>query len=115
MHIASSPLSPQECKQTFTHHAGKVQSVCWNPAEASVMLSGGFDKVAALLDVRTPGGSAVRWQVGSDVEALTWCPHDPTCFLVSCEDGLVSSLIPVLRCSSPRGGGGGGRPPLTLH
>jgi periodic tryptophan protein 1 len=25
------------------------------------------------------------------VEALTWSPHDPTQFLVSCEDGLVAS------------------------
>ena len=30
--------------------------------------------------------------MSADVEALTWHPHDPTCFLVSAEDGLVACM-----------------------
>lgn len=42
-------LATQECKQTLNHHNGKVQAVAWNPAEAAVLLSGGFDKRACLV------------------------------------------------------------------
>eukprot|EP00959_Pyramimonas_sp_CCMP1952_P466908 9490718-Pyramimonas_sp.AAC.2 len=44
-------VAQQQCKHTLTHHTNKVQSVVWNPAEASVMLTGGFDKTA---HVRSP-------------------------------------------------------------
>jgi len=30
----------------LTHHSGKVQAVEWNPAEAPVLLTGGFDHTA---------------------------------------------------------------------
>ncbi len=42
------------------------------------------------VDVRSPGGEPLRWMVSADVEALTWHPHQPTCFLVSSEDGIVA-------------------------
>ena len=42
-------LATAQCQHTLTHHKGKVQAVAWNPAEASVLLSGGFDKVIALV------------------------------------------------------------------
>lgn len=42
-------------------------------------------------DVRAPDGQPLRWRVSADVEALAWSPHAPTTFLVSAEDGLVSS------------------------
>lgn len=45
---------------------------------------------AAQADARTPQGDPARWKVSADVEALTWNPHDPTCFLVSSEDGIVA-------------------------
>lgn len=41
-------------------------------------------------DARTPHGDPARWRVTADVEALIWNPHDPTCFLVSSEDGIVA-------------------------
>mmetsp|Transcript_14770 Transcript_14770/g.41589 ORF Transcript_14770/g.41589 Transcript_14770/m.41589 type:complete len:507 (+) Transcript_14770:285-1805(+) len=99
-------VTAQECKQTLSHHNGKVQAVAWNPAEASVILTGGFDKVAALVDVRTPD-SCAQWALSADTEALTWCPFAPTCFLVSCEDGLVS-------CYDARKGTGSGSV-FSLH
>lgn len=39
--------------------------------------------------MRVPDGEPLRWDVGADVEALTWAPHAPTTFLASTEDGLV--------------------------
>lgn len=41
------------CKHTLTHHSDKVQSVAWNSAQPSVLLSGGFDQAAFV--VRCPG------------------------------------------------------------
>lgn len=59
---ASAPLPPaadqtvkvwdvatQQCRHTLSHHTGKVQAVSWNPAEASVLLTGAFDKQACLV------------------------------------------------------------------
>jgi hypothetical protein len=42
-------VASQQCQHTLTHHKGKVQAVAWNPAEAPVLLTGAFDKVAALV------------------------------------------------------------------
>ncbi len=39
--------------------------------------------------MRQPDGKALSWSISADVEALTWNPSQPTCFLVSSEDGLV--------------------------
>jgi periodic tryptophan protein 1 len=51
-------------EHTLTHHSDKVQAVAWNPAESPVLLTGGFDKQAALVSgwwqeagVRVGGGS----------------------------------------------------------
>ena len=35
--------------------------------------------------------SVPTWQVSADVEALAWDPHNPTQFVVSCEDGVVAA------------------------
>lgn len=42
-------VATQQCRHTLRHHSGKVQAVAWNPAEAPVLLSGGFDKQACLV------------------------------------------------------------------
>jgi hypothetical protein len=42
------------------------------------------------VDVRSPGGEPIKWQLSADVEALAWNPQAPTSFLVSCEDGIVA-------------------------
>lgn len=66
-----------------------------------MLLTGSFDRTVALADARTAGagGQLPAWKVAADVEALTWAPHAPTCFVVSSEDGLVS-------CFDARGGAG---------
>lgn len=51
--------------------------------------------------MRTPGNDVPRWKLSADVEALTWHPHQPTCFLVSSEDGIVA-------CFDARKGAGEG-------
>ena len=33
-------ISTQQCTATYTHHTDKVQSIQWNPAEPSVLLTG---------------------------------------------------------------------------
>ena len=40
--------------------------------------------------MRTPGGVALSWAVGADVESLAWNPHEAEQFVVSAEDGHVS-------------------------
>jgi len=42
-------VATQQASHTLTHHSGKVQAVAWNPAEAPVLLSGGFDKRTCLV------------------------------------------------------------------
>lgn len=42
-------LATAQCQHTLTHHKRKVQAVAWNPAEAPMLLSGGFDKVTAMV------------------------------------------------------------------
>jgi periodic tryptophan protein 1 len=88
-----------ECKHTLTHHKDKVQAAVWNPAMASVLLTGGFDHVAAVADVRTPGGAVLSWAVTADVECAAWNPAVAEQFLVSTEDGHVT-------CHDARRGGG---------
>lgn len=81
------------CSATLTHHTSKVQAVAWCPAEAPLLLSGGFDRLAALADVRqAPGAAALSWRVGADVEALAWDPAVPTRFYVATEDGGVAAF-----------------------
>lgn len=53
--LSSTPISQvwdvttAVCDQTLTHHTGKVQAVAWNAAQASVLLSGGFDQAACMV------------------------------------------------------------------
>jgi periodic tryptophan protein 1 len=42
-------VAAQKCEHTLSHHRGKVQAVAWNPAESPVLLTGSFDRTAALV------------------------------------------------------------------
>ena len=44
------------CKHTLSHHSDKVQSVAWNAAQPSVLLSGGYDQAAFLVRCPTTAG-----------------------------------------------------------
>ncbi|KAK9820102.1 hypothetical protein WJX72_006156 [[Myrmecia] bisecta] len=80
-------------------HTDAVLGLAWN--QASVLLTGAFDKNVCMVDMRTPASSPLQWELSADVEALTWVPHDPTCFLAASEDGIVA-------CFDARKGGGSG-------
>jgi len=78
------------CLQTYTQHKDKVQSVQWNPQEASVVVCGSYDKTVSIVDVRSASSEiSLRWQVPADVECIQWNPLSPQHFFVSCEDGTV--------------------------
>ncbi|KFM26408.1 putative WD repeat-containing protein C17D11.16 [Auxenochlorella protothecoides] len=83
-------VAAASCTHTLAHHSSKAQAVVWNPAEAPILLSGGFDRRAALVDLRVADAAPASWAVPADVEALAWDPHSPTAFVVAAEDGSVS-------------------------
>jgi len=37
-------LAQTKCLRSFSHHSNKVQTIAWNPAETTALLSGSFDK-----------------------------------------------------------------------
>ncbi|KAK3285389.1 hypothetical protein CYMTET_7006 [Cymbomonas tetramitiformis] len=82
-------VAQQKCDRTLHHHDGKVQAVAWNPVEPQVLLSGGFDRTAQLVDMRTENGATVEVPLTADCECLVWDLKNPSCFVVSSEDGLV--------------------------
>ncbi len=53
-------VATQSCDLTLQHHTGKVQAVAFNPSEASVLLSGGFDKAAVMVSLRLSSCLVVR-------------------------------------------------------
>ena len=57
-------LATGSCAHTLTHHEDKVQAVGWNPAQPSVLLSGGFDQRACL----------VRWPERGAASSLKCMP-----------------------------------------
>ena len=76
---------------TLSHHRDKVQHMVWHPADATSLLTAGFDKRSVLVDVRTPDGAAREWGLTADAEKVAWHPSG-TSFAVSTEDGLVQSF-----------------------
>ncbi|KAJ2713487.1 rRNA-processing protein [Coemansia spiralis] len=81
-------LSTAACVQSYDHHTDKVQAVQWHPTEASVMLTGGFDRRVAALDSRAPAAVS-WWTVDADVESIMWDVHSPSHFYVATESGAV--------------------------
>ena len=67
-------VTAEACQHTLRHHSGKVQAVAWNPAEAPVLLSGGFDQAVAL--VRPCCHALATLQCSGDWP-WPW-PHAPT-------------------------------------
>ena len=53
----------------------------WNPKESSVLLSGGYDKIAAAFDSRAPD-SVATFSLTADVECMKWDPFKPEVFYV---------------------------------
>ncbi|KAJ2812390.1 rRNA-processing protein [Coemansia furcata] len=81
-------LNSGKCVQSYGHHKDKVQAVQWHPTEASVMLTGGYDRKVAAFDSRAPQALS-WWDMDADVESLLWDIHSPSHFFVATEAGTV--------------------------
>ncbi|KAJ1723394.1 rRNA-processing protein [Coemansia erecta] len=81
-------LAAATCVQSYDHHKGKVQAVQWHPSEASVMLTGAYDRRVAAFDSRAPAAVS-WWQTDADVESIMWDVHSPSHFYVATESGAV--------------------------
>ncbi|KAJ2617073.1 rRNA-processing protein [Coemansia sp. RSA 1365] len=81
-------LNTGKCAQSYSHHKDKVQSVQWHPTEASVMLTGGYDRRVAAFDSRAPNAVS-WWSVDADVESVMWDIHSPSHFYSATETGTI--------------------------
>ena len=70
-------------------HQGKVCALDWHPKEATILLSGSYDRTVVATDMRAPDAEAPRWTVEADVEKVRWDSHDPSFFYVTTESGTV--------------------------
>ena len=82
-------LNSTKCAKSYSQHTDKVCSIAWNPQEATVLLSGSYDKTVVVADMRAPDAEVPHWGVESDVENVAWDPHNPQCFFVTTENGLI--------------------------
>merc|ERR1712142_751615 len=65
-------------KSSLTHHTGWVSSVAWSPTNDNLLLSGSYDAVAKLWDLRST--SAPLYNLSGHEEkilATDWTIHDP--------------------------------------
>lgn len=80
--------------RSFNHHTDKVQSVAWNPCQATELLSVGYDGLIKLFDVRSPqDGLNFASNLKGDVEQAKWRPQGSS-FALSDESGRVSFYDP---------------------
>ncbi|XP_019238437.1 PREDICTED: uncharacterized WD repeat-containing protein C17D11.16-like [Nicotiana attenuata] len=85
-------VNTRSCTVTMNDHTDKVQAVAWNPFASQILLSGSFDHTVCLKDVRYPSHSGYKFPVSADVESLAWDPHSEHSFVVSLENGTVTSF-----------------------
>lgn len=85
-------VSTETCILTMNDHVDKVQAVAWNPFNPQILLSGSFDRSVILKDVRQPSHAGLKFSVADQVESLKWDPHAENSFLVSMENGTISSF-----------------------
>jgi periodic tryptophan protein 1 len=85
-------LNSAKCAKSYSMHSGKVCALDWHPSEATVLLSGSYDKSVVATDMRAPDATAPKWIVDSDVERVRWDIHDPNFFYVTTESGIVNQF-----------------------
>ena len=88
-------LEELQCKASLANlHKNKVQLVRWNLKNEQVLLTGGYDRVLNVVDVRErPLGSAA-WKYrlkkeAKDLEAGSWHPFSEHNFVITTESGQV--------------------------
>lgn len=83
------------CKANLTNlHKNKVQLVRWNHKNEQLLLTGGYDRVVNVVDVRERplGESAIKFRLKKEVKDLEsghWHPFSETNFAVTTESGVV--------------------------
>ena len=82
-------LNTQKCAKSYSYHTDKVCSIAWHLRESTMLLSGSYDRSVVVADMRAPDARVPRWGVESDVETVTWDPHDPNQFYITTENGVV--------------------------
>lgn len=82
-------LTTQQCAKSYAYHTDKVCSIAWHLQEPTVLLSGSYDRTAVVTDLRATDLKVPRWGVESDVETVSWDPHDSNYFYVTTENGLI--------------------------
>ena len=82
-------LNTQKCAKSYSYHTDKVCSIAWHLRESTMLLSGSYDRTVVAADMRAPDANVPRWGVESDVETVTWDPHDPNQFYITTENGIV--------------------------
>lgn len=82
-------LNTQKCAKSYSYHTDKVCSIAWHLRESTMLLSGSYDRTVVVADMRAPDARVPRWGVESDVETVTWNPHDPNQFYITTENGIV--------------------------
>nr|XP_016460587.1 PREDICTED: uncharacterized WD repeat-containing protein C17D11.16-like isoform X1 [Nicotiana tabacum] len=105
-------VNTSSCTVTMNDHTDKVQAVAWNPFASQILLSGSFDHTVCLKDVRYPSHGGYKFPVSADVESLAWDPHSEHSFVVSLENGTVTSFDIRLASSDPTSAT---KPCFTIH
>jgi periodic tryptophan protein 1 len=84
-------LTNLACAHSYNYHSDKVSSVAWSPgpSSSSCFLSGSYDQDVVLANAVSPDTSPPRWRFQHDVEQVVWDSHNPNCFFVNTEDGMV--------------------------
>lgn len=94
-------LNTCSAAHSYSHHTDKVCALSWHPTQASVLLSGSYDRTIVAADMRAPTSVVPRWGVESDVEQVRWDPHDDNTFYVSTENGVLHCFDTRQLPSSP--------------
>ena len=78
---------------SYSHHKGKVQQVAWNPVEATVLAMASFDRTASVTDAREAEKKRIAFYgLTGEPECLLWNHLLPSTFIVSTDDGKVTSF-----------------------
>ncbi|KAF2224945.1 WD40-repeat-containing domain protein [Elsinoe ampelina] len=94
-------LQSLTCAQSYTHHNDKVCALAWHPTQSTILLSGSYDRTLVASDMRAPDSKPPKWGVESDVETVSWDPHNDNLFYASTESGILHCFDARTIPSSP--------------
>ena len=83
----------------YKEHFNKVQTVKFNKCEDNVLLSGSYDHIIKIYDIRN-NKSATQLKISEDIESIEFSGLNKYRFLVSYESGLVEEYD-IMNLSQP--------------